>query len=288
MPDATYALTDLETLEVSLVQRGANRKRIALLKSDSEDRMSADFSHILKALEVAAEDEDKFFELISKVEMSEDAKTAIKAALRALSAYKDEIPAEVLAQLSELLGEPAAPKETPEMPMQKSLDPTDLAMVPKEMRPTIEALWKAREEANARAEEAVKKAEETERLLKVERDERREKEFIEKAATALPMIPGTPKDVGTLLKTAFDFDAGFGAKFEKLLKTLNDQVAASSLFEERGSPFSVEGSAHEKIESLANELRKSDPTLSREQSIARVVKTHRDLYAEAQRERKGR
>tara|TARA_R110002012_G_scaffold112409_2_gene258116 strand:- start:7258 stop:8385 length:1128 start_codon:yes stop_codon:yes gene_type:complete len=86
------ALTELETVEVSLVPKGANlKKRFPIMKRDEENSMS----DILHAVIDAQTSEDSHFEnVIKSAELSEEAGQAIKGAMKILSAYADQVPAE--------------------------------------------------------------------------------------------------------------------------------------------------------------------------------------------------
>ena len=86
------ALTELETVEVSLVPKGANlKKRFPIMKRDEENSMS----DILHAVIDAQTSEDSHFEnVIKSAELSEEAGQAIKGAMKILSAYADQVPTE--------------------------------------------------------------------------------------------------------------------------------------------------------------------------------------------------
>ena len=86
------ALTELETVEVSLVPKGANlKKRFPIMKRNEENSMS----DILHAVIDAHTSEDSHFEnVIKSAELSEEAGQAIKGAMKILSAYADQVPTE--------------------------------------------------------------------------------------------------------------------------------------------------------------------------------------------------
>ena len=86
------ALTELETVEVSLVPKGANlKKRFPIMKRDEENSMS----DILHAVIDAQTSEDSHFEnVIKSAQLSEEAGEAIKGAMKILSAYADQVPTE--------------------------------------------------------------------------------------------------------------------------------------------------------------------------------------------------
>ena len=97
------ALTDLETVEVSLVPAGANlKKRFPIMKRDEDNTMS-DILHAV--IDAQTSDESHFDKVVKSADLSEEAGAAIKGAMKILNAYSDMIPAEqALAVVSEGLG----------------------------------------------------------------------------------------------------------------------------------------------------------------------------------------
>ena len=94
---AITALTDVETLEVSLVPAGANKKkRFPILKSLEIDKMS----DILHAVIDASSSEDTQFDTIVKsANVSEETAQALKGAMKILNAYSDTLPAKTAVDL---------------------------------------------------------------------------------------------------------------------------------------------------------------------------------------------
>ncbi len=88
---AITALTDVETLEVSLVPAGANKKkRFPVMKSLERDKMS----DILHAVIDAPSSEDNQFETVLKsADLNEETAQALKGAMKILNAYSDTLPA---------------------------------------------------------------------------------------------------------------------------------------------------------------------------------------------------
>jgi hypothetical protein len=97
------ALTDLETVEVSLVPAGANlKKRFPIMKRNEEGSMS-DILHAV--IDAQTSDESHFDKVAKSANLSEEAAAAVKGAMKILNAYSDMIPAEqALAVVSEGLG----------------------------------------------------------------------------------------------------------------------------------------------------------------------------------------
>ena len=97
------ALTDLETVEVSLVPAGANlKKRFPIMKRNEENSMS-DILHAV--IDAETSEESHFDNVVKSAELSEEAAAAVKGAMKILNAYSDMVPAErAVAVLSEGLG----------------------------------------------------------------------------------------------------------------------------------------------------------------------------------------
>ena len=97
----TFLLQDLEVFEVSLVKKPANGRTFYMRKAaDEEIKMD---EKILAVIDTPAENEAKL-DAVLKEEMSEDAVRAVRAALRLLDAFKDEIPSDTLAGLADAAG----------------------------------------------------------------------------------------------------------------------------------------------------------------------------------------
>lgn len=118
-------LTDLEAVEVSLVDHAANKRRFLLLKNDKgragdngpgKDASShlseggEGMNKVLKALlETEAEDEKSLLKQMltdddgDPIDVSDEAQEALTAAVRLLLAYQDELPGELVAALFALV-----------------------------------------------------------------------------------------------------------------------------------------------------------------------------------------
>lgn len=133
----------------------------------------------------------------------------------------------------------------------------------------------ALEKAEQKEAEAIRKAEEAEKIAKEERDLRLTREFIAKAESEFPH-GSDPAELGPRLMkmeaalSKEDYDAHLTE-----LRSLNEQVATSNLFKEAG----VGGRpAHGKSDEVATtvakaeELRKADPSLSEAEAFRRAAK----------------
>lgn len=151
----------------------------------------------------------------------------------------------------------------------------DLTAVLSKADPVVAALITKQAKELDDAKQAIAKA----------NDERITTSMIAKAAT-MPMISESPADLGEVLKTAYGVSAEYGQKVEELLKAANTQIAQGNLFAtfgKTGADITVSAS----VEAAAAEIRKGDPSLTREQAVAKAYETNPALYAEYMASQKG-
>lgn len=302
------ALTDLDTLEVSLLRqkRGAQGARFAIEKSEEEVE---EMEEILKAvLELELDNEDEIKKVFKKADISAKGQGALIGAVRLLNSFKDELPKDAMSVIAKLSGLdlPVTKEvhvETPEekkkreeeeakmakakhkdkkypFPFKKEDGTLDLSGVPEEMRPGFEILWKQNDDLVKKNEALSAKSDETAKILKEERDQRLEKEWIAKAENDFPFIPGSSEDNGKMLKSLSDSDPDAAKAIVAKFEALNEQIASSALFQEHGSGRADGSStAMQRIEKAAEELQKSDPKLSKSQAIVQITKASPDLTA---------
>ena len=297
---AITALTDVETLEVSLVPEGANlKKRFPILKS-SETQMS-DILHAV--IDAPSSEDNKFDQVVKSSALGENAEAAeaIKGAMKILNAYSDSIsPADALGVLAEGFGvqkaeykkaeeeedeEEAEKAEDKEFAEGKESEGTKLSdeeeaekaeeeeedeeaekaeeeeeeedekavekslkTLPKNVRKQMTSLFKSQRQA-------IAKAAKLEKALKVERDERLRKEFVEKAKTDFPYVPGkSPEEVGLMLKTLHVIAPKIAADIEGIFKSVSATIEKTGLLKELGSGMSSGGdnaSAYGKLDGIA-------------------------------------
>jgi len=175
-------LRELETVEVSLVDKGANKRTFAIKKSEKKEM------DVIEAILAAPfEKGDAIMDRLKKAELSEQAVEGIKSAVQILSAFQEEVPANLLKDLMALGGfskqeeeedeekpeaaEEAAPDgETPEADEEEEAEKQEdeeedeeemqkrLAALPKNMRSMVEQLWKSNKSAVTKAEELEPKS----------------------------------------------------------------------------------------------------------------------------------
>ena len=279
MEETVNTLVDLNTVEVSLVDKGANKRVFAIMKAETMNDVVKDI------LEVPLEQESEVIDSLVEKDLSEDARHSLIGAMRLVQAYKDEAGMrEALVSLAELLDFNKPEMEEPSMDQEivqeeTSQDDLNLASVPEEVRAQVEDLWKANEEA-------VKKAEELEAVLKAERDERLTKEYIAKAEAEFGNIPGHGADeLGPMLKSLNAHDAEMAGKIEGLLKTMSQVLAKSEVFAEAGVTTQDAGSGknpESQLDQLATQYSTETPGVSYAKAYDSVLKSEegRRLYAE--------
>jgi len=284
-----YNLKDLDAAEVSLVLKGANRKKFLIFKSEE---VKESMEEILKSiLETGLEDENKVNEVLKAAKLSDKAQGAVKGALKLLTAYKDELPKDILKTLAELVGygypEPTEKQKNKNeedkkygypAPAKKADGSYDFSNIPEEVRPAVETLWKEHEAA-------VKKAEELEKVLKEEKDKQLKKEFIQKAAAEFMHLPTKPEEFGLILKGISEKAPEEYGKLESILKAANEAIEKGALYSEIGrSGAPVGDSAVAKVEALVSGIVQKDAKISRVDALMKVLSENPQLYAEYCRE----
>jgi hypothetical protein len=140
-------------------------------------------------------------------------------------------------------------------------------------QPVREMLEKAEASANIAREE-----------LKKERDNRRDEQYVAKAA-GWSHLTVDANDLGPALRRLNDIDATLGETIEKALESANAQAESASIFDEigRGSRPS-EGNAYAKVETLAKAAFVSGEYQTVEQAMTGVILKNPDLYADYRKE----
>jgi len=308
---AITALTDVETLEVSLVPEGANlKKRFPVLKSSEKE-----MSDILHAVIDAPSSEDtKFDQVVKSSALGENAEAAeaIKGAMKILNAYSDSIsPADALGVLAKGFGvqkaeykkaeeeeeekdaekasefEEGKESEGAKLSDEDELDKAEeeeeeeeveksLKALPKNVRSQMTALFKSQKEA-------VAKSEKLEKALKVERDERLRKEFVEKAKTDFPYVPGkSSEEVGLMLKSLHVLAPKIAEDIEGIFKSVSATIEKAGLLTELGSGMTNRGggaSAYAKLDGMAREsVSKSGGSYAK--AFETVMQNNPELYSQ--------
>ena len=284
------SLKDVKTLEVSLVERGANLKRRFPIMKARGDTMGEILVEVLKA-EGQSEAVQKL-EGMLKEEMPEDAKAAILAAMKLLEAFSDIMPVgDALAALGGASGEEveveAAEEEPAEDEAEKMEEEDDelkktLDNLPPAAQAAIDAIWKDREEL-------VAKSAELEKSLGEEIAKRSRREYLAKAEKSLCNIPGhSLEEVVDLMIEVKATNEELGARVEKALESSSAALQGGALLVEAGRsvPDTSGGDPWAKIQKIAkSEVEKSAGALTMPQAIAKTIQTNPALYAEYNEER---
>ncbi len=248
-------LTDLEIDEVSLVEKGANNKKI-IFKSFEDSDMTSFNKEETKAEE----------ETVSK--SAENVENVNKKASPA--------PADIKKEGEEKKDEgDEEEKKEPEGEVSKSLV--------QKMAQTEKALENARIEKAALAQEV----EQIRKALQDELNRRILKEHIEKAAVEYVRL-GKPDDVGLIMKEASEkLSPEVYGKLSGLMKAANARIEAG-LFQEIGkSGFAPGSSVVEKVRAIAKSyVEKSAGSMTMAQAEARAWADNPDLYMQYQSEKR--
>lgn len=316
MGETINALTDIDTLELTLCKRGKNKKRYAFAKSEEGNMADEILEALGPVLEVETEGEDKIGTIFKAV--SPKGKDAVKGAMRLLSGFKDELPGDVMGGLADLAGfdrpvakaEPADEDEAKKKAEAKKAKEEKEAMdaknkdnpkpkfgepvkkadgtyefsddVPEEVRAHLAMLWKAKDVSDERATQADNRATEAEKLLKSERDERLLKDFIQKSADEYSHV-GESEELGAMLLELHGSNPELQAKVEKQMAASEKRIAEGALLTELGSSGGNRsaGSAWAKICKMAEGIvQKSENGITEAAARDRVMQEHPDLYNE--------
>ncbi len=304
----TTRLTGIKTDEVSLVGKGANRKRFLLFKS-KEGIMEELLKELLEEVK-ALEGEDKIVAAFKKAEMSEGEVIQAQAALRLLSAIADKVkksgvvlepfkadPPKVDASstaeyLKSKEGRDAVAKALDISPdkfaaafekdppkgddLLKADGTLNEEKVPEALRPALSLLFKSK----AETDEQLKKA--NEKIEKAEKAEKRTAML--KKAEEFKDVPNV--DVNELTDTLLKLDEEDQEKILKPLRASKEAIEKGGLFSEfgKGGPGLPVGSAIEKVNTLAQKLIQKNDKLSEPDAIAQVLNENPQLLAEYQKE----
>lgn len=219
------------------------------------------------------------------------AKALIKRRAKALGA-EDQLPDDW-----NVNKEDSAMSETAQaVPVKKEDGSWDLSAVPEENREAVEkaleAVAKAHDDELAELrkenEEQKTQAAEAIEIAKAERDQRERREYIEKAAS-LDNLSKSDEEIGDLLLSIAKAERdehlpeGTSEKLSELLKAANE--AAAGVFKEAGRVgHGEQRDAQGKLDAAAEDLRKADPNLTREQAVAKALADNPDLYTEIRKE----
>lgn len=284
-------LFNLKAREVSFVPRGANKRKLLVTKEDST------MDEILKELlefkfENEAELDEKIAKMLPEDVSKEDlakAQGTMKAALKLLKGLGKQLPEggkDLMKNIQDLLGnkkpeDKKVSKEDPKPNPAPKSKTEDVAMTPDELK---EHVSKQLEDVTNANEVIVKELQDSNKQLAKdlahEKDIRVEKEFVGRAK-ALGYHGDKAEEMGKVLKTAKDhMDEKQFEALEKELKSKNDNLKAGNIFGQIGSDQGGVSKSDDKLDAAAEEIRKADSDLTKEQAIAKALDENPDLYNE--------
>lgn len=269
-------LKNLEVLEVSLVDRPANKRRFLLTKREGELAVASE-EMIALILESDLENEAEIDEVLK--DTPDSAKEALKGALKLYNAHREDLDGAVVKSLLIKSGLIADEEEEEEEEDEgtdavvKADGTVDLEKVPEHLRPMIESLWKERTEASE--EVATLKAE----IAKRE-EEAEMKMYLAKAeGFHLPAendaFAVVLRDVGKNLPDHAQF-------LDDLFTKMSNLIDVSKALEESGSTGATNvQSAWDKADQMAKDLVVQEKgAITYEAALDRVMKENRDLANE--------
>jgi hypothetical protein len=125
-----------------------------------------------------------------------------------------------------------------------------------------------------------------EEVAKQERDARLDREFISKAEQ-MPMLSTDKTALGGLLRRVSDaLSPEDATEVEKILKAANAQIAEGNIFKTIGNG-GADTTVSASVEAAAEEIRKADPTLTKEQAVAKAFEVNPALLTEAMTNKEG-
>jgi len=268
---------ELRTEEVSIVDAGANKKkRFPIWKESIE--MTEEI--IKTVLDTELDIEKDLLVWSQKAKLSDKGANAVKAALRILSGFKDELPADVLTKLSTLTGFAAPEKavvsaKKTDVPADADKEPVTKALegLPSEIRKQLDDQNKAHEQEIALLRdnnECITKA------LAVEKDARELAEWTEKSRTDLSHFPGKSTDeIAASLLAMHKLSPEVAQSQFDSMKAASAALKESQILKSSGGNAGsvATGSAWEEIEKLANGLveKSSDVSLTHADAVQRVL-----------------
>lgn len=289
-------LTELNALEVSLVDAGANKKKRFPVFKQEKENMDQEILKAVLETEVDEEASPALGEWLEKQKISEKGQAAVRSVLRMLSAYKDELPKDVLDKLADVAGYPmpkakaAMPEDEEDkypMPKDKTKKKDEeVCKMEQDKTPELDEIQKAQ----ATEIDALRKQnEEINKKLKAETDKRELAEWIQKAENDLSHYPGkSSQELGTLLKGLHDKDPEFAKQQFEVFKSASDAFASSGILGEAGrsGALSGGGSAWDKVEKMAEGLveKSEDIHMTKEKAVVKVLEARPDLYSQYLRE----
>jgi len=314
---ALTQLKDLTGYEVSLVPKGANKKKRFLVVKENGD---LDMDKLLEAiLKEGLKDEEAVDKVAKSLGLEEDGTKVLKAILKMVGADESPLSKEKLMKALKEMGcdtekedsedgkseddkdgdqssvnkEGDKPTENKEgegmptkVPVRKEDGSWDLDGVDENIRPALEVVCKSNEQLAKSLEDQKSENKTLADKLAAEKDARILKEFEEKAKSYGHLGEDATK-LAKVLKSVHDADPENGKAVEEILKAANSKIEEGSLFEEKGTTGGINAGADAwtKIEKTAEEVAKKE-SISKAEAIDLVLKRNPELYKEYEDEKR--
>jgi len=248
-------LTNLEVEFVSLVDEPAHQDdRITLTKRERDARNQHDGA---RTMPTTAPEET----VMSKIDLTAIEDEDLRKSVEAVLAEADETAKDLVSRIEAL--EKQAEDGDEEAPAEEATTDEPAAEADDEV---AKAVAKRLADAEAIAKAAVEKAERLEEAA-------RQREFVDRAAV-YKNVAGAD-ELGPVLAAVAKAAPEAYERLEHFLKTANERIA---LTEEIGKAGRGKTDGNAELDNAAAELRKADPTLSREASIAKALDLNPHLY----------
>lgn len=180
------------------------------------------------------------------------------------------------------------------VPVKKEDGTWDLSAVPEEQRPALELLMKSHDDELAElrktAEAEATKADEATKIAKAVEEKLETAEYIAKSSS-LEHLTKDDAEFGPVLRViakaeeAGHLPEGTVEKLDTVLKAANEAIEKGDLFSEVGrAGHGAGGDAQAKLDAKAAELRKDDPTLTKEGAVSKALELDPSLYTDIRKE----
>lgn len=270
-------LTDIEVHEVSLVDKGANGKRIIY---KSADDVSADNIQKGDIMSEKIAKETSGPDAIDPERVTETSDSGVTDPER-VTEIKEDKPCEEDEPCEKeeedvVMSSDEEEKEDDEEEEEKSTRKSARRSV--KARKSVDSDRVALRKALEEKRNLEKRLYEVEKRLKEETDRRVMKEFVEKARGEYSRL-GSPEEVAAVLKQASErLDPDIYGKLVNIFATANNRID-ETLFREIGKSGDLPGSGvYDKIRHIAKSLMEKDPALTYVQAEAKAWEMNPDLY----------
>ena len=267
-------LSDLEVYEVSLVPKGANNKKYILMKEFGGNQMGNQVQNVIKGiLEANLKDEKKADEILKSYKLSEEAEEVTKSIVKLISAYKDELPQDVLKAIGDITDLKVEKSDSVDEPVDEDISKS--LNDPK----TPESVRKAIDFLTEQNKATVKKNEELEAQIKKAENEKLDQQFNE-IVKGYKNISATDENLAQVLKSVGQKAPQELNSILKVLKAADELLDNQDIYKEFGSNGQMgTNDTWGKIEKMA-EVEAKENKMTKEEAISKVLQDNPNLYSE--------